>query len=358
MERYPTINGQKTIGLSLLSDTWQWYISVSDPSGLLVGHPHDGVWAVNQQTLETTYKFLVPEIQLWYRWLNRMNADGVLDPESFTQREDVWHAKIASGRVLGLAYPLWGYSTARSSLISDGMPERTYAYLPIVADERFTNQSLKDYGIGGGHGISITSSNRDPERAFEFLDWLCTEESNILRHFGIEGINYHVIDGKRVVPEEEFRLTQSDPNYARRTGIGQWINAFPLFGNAYVDSTGNPITRKTPETIKQGYLDVERETLSAYGAEMWIDLFPSTGSLGVSRYSQAWQHALPQDLNAIVAEADIYMKTALANIVLGKPEDFDASWQKIQNDLRAMKIEEANRAMTSLIRDKVALWNR
>jgi putative aldouronate transport system substrate-binding protein len=89
---------------------------------------------------------------------------------------------------------------------------------------------------------------------------------------------------------------------------------------------------------------------------MWIDLFPSTESLGVSKHGQAWQYTLPPELNAITTEADDYMKTALANIILGPPAAFDASWAKILSDLRAMGIETANRQLTALIQEKMRLW--
>ena len=122
------------------------------------------------------------------------------------------------------------------------------------------------------------------------------------------------------------------------------------------DSTGNFITRNSPETIRRNYLPVERETLAGYGVEMWTYLFPSTESLGISRHGQSWQYTLPPDLNAKTAEADDYMKTNLAMIVLGKPADFDAAWDRIIRDLRAMGIEEANSALTALVKDKVKLW--
>ena len=358
MARYPTINGRRTIGFSLLIDTWQWYISLSNPSCFLLGYPDDGQWVVDRGTLEAKYKFLVPDAKLYYQWLNRMNTEGILDPESFTHKEDEWRAKIASGRVLGITYPLWGYGDARTSLVNDGMPERTFAYLPITIDERYTNAALQDYGFAGGWGISISSRCRDPERAFEFLDWMCSEEAQILVNWGIEGVNYQVAEGKRFVPAEEQRLADTDPDYSRKTGVGRWIYPFPQKGNMHIDSTGNFITRDSPERIKANYLDVERETLAAYGAQMWIDLFPSTESLGVSRHGQAWQYALPPDLQATVVAADNYMKNALANIVLGRADNFEAAWQRIQQDLTRMGIEEANKAMTQMIKDKVELWNR
>jgi putative aldouronate transport system substrate-binding protein len=357
LRKYPTINGRPTIGFSLLIDTWQWYIDLSNPSMFLAGYKgDDGQWYVDQNTLDAYYKFLNPNAKYYYQWLNRMYYEGVLDRESFTQTQDEWQAKIAQGRVLGIAYPGWGYGEAKQSLIGEGKQERTYAYLPIQIDERFQAGTTQDPGFSGGYGIAITTSCKDPERAFEFLDWMASEEACILREWGIEGVNYSYINGKRVQFEQDRLDRISDPNYGKRTGIGQWYHPFPRRGTGWIDSTGNYITTTTPDLIKQNFLDVERETLAAYGAEMWTDLFPSTESLGISRHGQAWQYTLPPDLQAKTQEADDYMKTALSNIVIGPQANFDASWDKIMSDLRAMGIDEANRALTALVKDKVKLW--
>lgn len=357
IKKFPTIDGQKTIGLSLLIDTWQWYIDLSNPGGFTIGYPDDGQWFVDQNTFEAQYKFMHPEIYRFYKWLNKLNAEGLLDPESFTQKEDVWKAKIAAGRVLGIAYPDWGYGDVRSSLIKDGKEDRTYAFLPVTAGKEFKAPSLKDYGFSGGWGIAISSSCKDPERAFEFLDWMCSEEAQILINWGIKDVNYVIENGKRVVPAEEQAKADTDPDYSKKTGVGRWAYPFPQRGTAFIDSTGNYITKQSPETNMKNYLAVEKETLAAYGVKMWTELFPSTESLGVSKHGQAWQYALPPDLNAKVTEADEYIKNALANVVLGKPADFDKSWAKIQSDLKAMGIEEANKALTKLVKDKVAMWN-
>jgi putative aldouronate transport system substrate-binding protein len=355
--KYPTINGQRTIGLSLLIDDWQWFIDLANPANYLIGWPDDGQWLVDQRTYEATYKFLHPDMKLYYQWLNRMHAEGILDPESFIQKEDVWKSKLASGRVLAIGYPLWGYGDVRTSLIRDGMPERTYAYLPIVADERFTSPMLKDFGFGGGWGIAISKDCKDPERAFEFIDWMCSEEAQILTNWGIEGVNYQVANGKRVQLAADRALQDTDPDYGRKTGVERWSYPFPQRGRGYIDSTGNYMTKFSPETIKANYLPVERETLAAYGVEMWPDLFPSPEELGISKHGQAWQYTLPPDINALVTEADDLSKSSLANMILGKPEDFDAAWDRFMRELRAIGIEEANKALSDMVKDKMRLWS-
>jgi putative aldouronate transport system substrate-binding protein len=356
LARHPTINGQKTIGLSLLIDTWQWYIDLSNPANYLIGYPDDGQWIVNQATLEATYKFLYPGMDAYYKWLCRMNAEGILDPESFTQKEDVWKAKIASGRVLGISYPLWGYGDARTSLVNDGMPERTYAYPPLTINENQTSAMLKDFGFGGGWGIAITSTCKDPERAFEFIDWMCSEQAQTLTNWGLEGVNYDVINGKRVQKPSDRAQQETDPDYSKKTGVGRWNYPFPERGDGYIDSTGNFNTMNSPETIVANYLPIEKETLAAYGATMWIDLYPSSESLGVSRHGQAWQYTLPPDVNAKITEADELVKGTLANMILGTPAAFDAAWQKMLSDLRAIGIDDANKALTALVKEKIAMW--
>lgn len=356
LAKYPTINGQKTIGMSLLIDDWQWLIDLGNPANYLIGLPDDGQWVVDQNTFEATYKFLYPGIEGYIKWLCRMNAEGILDPESFTQKEDVWKAKIASGRVLAIGYPSWGYGDAKVSLVGEGRAERTYAYLPITLNSSYKSPMLKDFGFGGGWGIAISSSCKDPQRAFEFIDWMCSEQAQILTNWGLEGVNYDVVSGKRVQKPADIQMQLNDPNYGRKTGVGRWAYPFPQLGDAFIDSTGNYITMKSPETISSKYADVEKETLAAYGVKMWTDLFPTSESLGVSKHGQAWQYTLPPDINAKVSEADDLAKRALANMVLGRPENFDAAWTKFQADLRAIGIADANKEMTALVKDKMKLW--
>lgn len=61
-------------------------------------------------------------------------------------------------------------------------------------------------------------------------------------------------------------------------------------------------------------------------------------------------------MNEKVTAADAYVKTALAQIVLGKPENFQASWDEMQQKLRDMGMEKAGEEVSGLIHDKMVLW--
>jgi putative aldouronate transport system substrate-binding protein len=356
-KRYPEIDGKKTIGLSLLIGTWQWMIDLSNPSNYVIGYPDDGQWIVDRKTHHAQYKFLNPNTIYYYKWLNDLNADGTLDPESFTQTEEVWKSKIASGCVLGLSYPNWGYNDARTTLIASGKPERTYAYLPIVVDsKKYKDPSLTDYGFSGGWGISISTSCKDVIRAFKFIDWMCSEKAQILTNWGIEGVNYDVVDGKRVVPKTEQLKMDNDPDYAIETGVGRWVYPFPEEGNGAVDKNGDWITRNTKQRIIDNYLPIEKETLSAYGATMWTDLFPQSSTLGRPAHGQLWQYQLPKEINDKVSEADDYVKVALTKCVLCKPSEFLHNWNTMVQHLKDMGMEEAGDGVSALIEEKLKLW--
>ena len=356
-KKHPTIDGKKTIGLSLLTDDWYWYVGLSNPGNYTIGYPDDGQWIVDKNTHKAEYKFLNPEMSQFYKWLNGLYNEGLLDPESFTQNEDMWKSKILSGTVLSIASPDWGFTDLCKSLVADGMSERTYAYLPIVADaEKYKDPSLTDYGYSGGWGISISKSCKNVVLAFKFIDWMCSEEAQILTNWGIEGVNYAVQNGSRVVPEDEQKKISSDPDYSRKTGVELWTYPFPECGSGAKDKNGDWMTRNFTERIISSYLPVEKETLAAYGAKKWTDLFPQSDELYKPLHGQIWQYQLPKEINAIVDEADEYVRKALISCIINPPEEFDERWEKMVATLRERGVEKAGEKLSEIIHEKLEFW--
>lgn len=67
---------------------------------------------MNPETYETMLHYKKPEEKEYFRWLNHMYNEGLLDKDSFVQKDDQYKAKIASGRVLGLTSVEWEYQDA------------------------------------------------------------------------------------------------------------------------------------------------------------------------------------------------------------------------------------------------------
>lgn len=357
IEKYPEIDGQPTIGMSLLGSDWRWLITVGNPAGFVSGYQDDGQWIVDEDNnFETTYKFRNEDFKKYYRWLNGMYNQGLLDPESFTQGEDDYIAKLSSGRVLGIADQDWNFSSATAALRQDEKYWRTYAPLPVALEDGIKVQSVKDYGFTGTIGISIAKDSPNAEKAFEFLDWFASEEAQILVNWGIEGVNYDIVDGKRVAKEEDIKNSLTNNNYSLETGIGQYIYPFPQAGSAVLDSNGQSISRSDRERVIQDYTEAEKEVLSNYGAEMWVDLFPSREEFDLPKHGRGYEIVMPTDLGEIQTRADDYMAQALTKLITTKAENFDNVWDEIQKDLIDMNIEEAEKQMTELVRNRVKLW--
>src|SRR5690606_16466321 len=178
----------------------------------------------------------------------------------------------------------------------------------------------------GTTGISITSTSEHQEEAFDFLEWMTSEEAQILVNWGVEGINYEMVDGKRVQTEEDRENSNTNANYNVESGIGAYIWPFPAWGTGAVDSNGQSITRSTREDVAANYTDADKEALEAYGVDLWVDTFPSPEELGSPKHGKAYEYVLPSssDVAIIQTEADDYTTQKVTEAILASPEDFDA----------------------------------
>ncbi|MBD7911758.1 ABC transporter substrate-binding protein [Clostridium cibarium] len=357
--KYPEINGKKTVGMTLMSSDWRWAITCGNIGATVAGIPDDGSFKVDDETGEAIYKFQVPEVKTYFKWLNHINAEGLLDPESFTQKEDAYKAKLTQGNVLGISDARWDYDQATKTLQSSGKDERTFAPLSVTLGEKYKDPTTKNFGFSGARGVGISSSCKDKERAFKFLDWLASDEAQVLLNWGVEGTHYTVENGKRVFKPEIQQQRNTDKDFAMKTGVGKYAYPFPQRGDGAVDSNGDTYTPRSVDDYIKNYNSAEKETLKAYGAKSWTDIFPTPEDLGESKHGQAWQYTIPSDsdLAIIQKKADDYVQKAITQAILGKESDFDAAWDKIQSDLKAMNIEKANQAMTDMVKEKLKLWN-
>lgn len=357
-EKYPEIDGQPTIGLSLLADDWRIMISTTNPAFWATGAPDDGEFYIDPETYEAKLHYRRAEEKEYFRWLNHMNDSGLLDKESFVQKYDQYLAKISSGRVLGLIDADWQVGEAQRSLREAGKPERMHGMYPVTLSEEFQHRNFQDTGYLGGWGIGISVDNPDPVRTIKFLDYLASEEGQILQNWGIEGEHYTIEDGKRVISDEEMEKRNNNANYVKETGIGVLKEFAPRFGDGVEDSTGQTYTIASPEQIIESYTEVEKEVLNNYGVDMWKDLYPQKEDFPVKPWGAAFNIPVPSgsDLELAMQRAQDIMKRRIPEAILAKPADFDKVWDNFMEDLEKAGIEEAEKEYTELVKARVKLW--
>ncbi|MEO3944250.1 ABC transporter substrate-binding protein [Gorillibacterium sp. CAU 1737] len=361
LEKHPTDeNGNKNIGLSLNSDDWHMYISVTNPAVATTGGSDDGEYYIDQKTHEAIYHFRRPEEKEYFRWLNHMNDIGLLDKESFVQKYDQYKAKVATGRVLGLIDQDWDYNDAQQALKTASKFDQTYGHYPVTLTKDYKETSFWPTGFMGGYGISISSKNPDPVRTIKFLDFLASDEGQILNNWGVEGKQYVVENGKRVVPAEvQERINNDNTAFTKESGIGFYWNMMVHYGDGVKDSTGNYYTKNFPEQLVLGYSEAEKETLKAYNATTWKDLFPKEEEFPEKAYGAAWNITIPgEDEVTILANKmkDITWKR-IPEAILAKPADFDKIWDSYMAELDKAGVKKMEEGFTKYVKDRVSLWS-
>lgn len=218
-----TEDGLDMIGITMSAADWHWLITLSNPAGFIAdAAPDNGQWLIDDD-YTVHLKTVTPEEKEYFRWLCRMYNEGILDPNFATQTDDDYIAKVASGRVVALTDSEWHYSQCETALMADGKVDQTYVGLPVTLREDQVCKALLYQGTTVGYGMAITKSCEDPVRAIKFMDYLCSDEGQILYHWGIEGENYFLDEnGKPYRTDEEVAKAQSDPDYHKNTGIDNY----------------------------------------------------------------------------------------------------------------------------------------
>ncbi|MFB5678656.1 ABC transporter substrate-binding protein [Paenibacillus terreus] len=359
-EKHPTIDGQPTIPLTLDADDWRIMITVTNPAFQATGAPDDGEYYIDPETYEAKLHYKRPEEKEYFRWLNKMYNEGLLDKDSFVQKNDQYKAKIASGRVLGLIDQEWGYQDAENALKSAGKADASYAHFPVTMSEEYKDRTFQDTGFTSGYGVGITTSCEDPVRAIKFLDFLASEEGQVLLNWGIEGKHYIVKDGKRIIPEDvQNEKSNNATSFQKNTGIGLYTLMSGHFGDGVKDSTGNYYTTNFPEQIIAAYSKPEKETLKAYGVETWKELFPDKKEFPVKPWGAAYNLTVEtgSDYHVTFQKTQDIIRKRIPEAILSSPESFDAVYDGMLQELDAAGAVKMEQEYTQLIKDRVQLWN-
>lgn len=354
MEAHPkTEDGLDTIGITMSASDWHWMITLGNPAGFIAdAAPDNGQWLIDEG-YNVTYKHTSPEEKEYFKWLNRMYNEGILDQDFATQTDDDYIAKVSSGRVVAITDALWHYNQCQQVLVKDGKVDKTYCGLPVVLNDSQKCAVMLYQGLQVGWGIGITTSCEDPVRAIRFLDFICSDEGQILYNWGIEGENYQLDEnGQRYRTQEEIDKASSDPDYSKNTGIKNYTG-FPIYGDGATAEDGQSYTPVTKASVIAEYNEEQLAACEKWGVEMLTDIFPQPDEFELLPYSALWAYQKPQELSDMEAILDEIAWPGLVKCVTGSEAEFENNWNAMVSELEANDLEEANRRMTEFLSTKL-----
>ena len=351
-KKYPTIDGMPTIPFNIITADWEAF-DLWNPPNFLAGYPNDGNGHVTLENGKYVYtdNFADANAHRWFKLANGYFQRGLIDPASFTDNRDQYYAKIAQGRVLGMFIQGWQFmGEPEQTLWTAGKDERTYAPLAITFDEsikpHYRDQSLPN--LQRGYGITVKCPKDKTIKILQFMDEMIKEENQKILYWGFEGEDYLIdTDGSKTGTKgaayrtQAMRDQQRDPNYNQKHFAMLWREEAPKLEGTMPSGYSRSMDDLPWEyAVSQKAVDIE--LWKAYGVGSYAEFVDPNPPKNAGWYPM-WQCNPSAEKGGFEEEAAVAMtgfetiqRKYLPQMIMGKPEDFEATWNEYANLLKPL----------------------
>ena len=213
----PTMaDGTKNIPYTILCEDWR-YFCIENAGQFLDGYPNDGSVIVDTDNMKIVDYNTTDTTKKYFTKLNEEYNKGMIDTEFATQTYDEYIAKLSTGAVLGMCDQWWDFAyTVNDVFKQQGLDEQGCNYVPLgLTIEPGMEQMWHTYGDtqNTSNGIAVTTSCKDVETAFRFLNDCLDQEIHDLRFWGVEGVDYNVDENGLYYRTDEQRAQAADTAY-------------------------------------------------------------------------------------------------------------------------------------------------
>ncbi|GIG26727.1 extracellular solute-binding protein [Cellulomonas denverensis] len=185
--------------------------SETDPGGALLnvaslGFGTSGGWGYNNETWDPDAgEFVVtaamPEYREMIEYFHGLVADGLMDPESFTQDDDAAIQKFVTGRSAAISANAQAIVNDYEPGLKENVPGATVAKIPVPCGDA---GCMLNPVSQLENGLMISASAADsPDfvAMMQFIDWLFySDEGQEFTKWGVEGTTYEkAADGTRTL---------------------------------------------------------------------------------------------------------------------------------------------------------------
>lgn len=134
-------------------------------------------------------------VREYLTFMNKLSREGLLSQEGLTYDFEKQKAAVMAGNVFATACQIWDVDLLNESL--DSIEENTLRYTALnhplkVGDEL---KYVPVYAASGFAGVYISKNCKDPARAIALIEFLKSPEGDKLTQWGVEGLDYELIDG-------------------------------------------------------------------------------------------------------------------------------------------------------------------
>ncbi|MBB6730924.1 ABC transporter substrate-binding protein [Cohnella zeiphila] len=350
--KHPTTSdGQPTIGFTTLAYDWRTFPLTNAPEHLS-GHANDGGVVVDNGVASV---FATQDIsKTYYKKLNDIYNQGLMDKEAFVQNYDQYLAKISSGRVLGMFDQRWDFEQGENELVAQNKIGETYVGFPLTYDgvkDHYLDRAV----INLNNGFGISKDAKDPVRIIKFLDALVTEDWQKTLQWGEEGVDYEVDANGKFYRTQEQRDQQNDPTWKLANKADALWGYAPKMEGTYSDGNATGPGGQ-PDEFYASLKPEDKEVLDAYQHKTWSEFFSPAPENPV--YYPAWQIDLIDGSDASVANKQMTDATLkyLPKAIMSKPDKFDSVWDEYVNAYKKINVKAYEDRINSQIQWRIQNW--
>jgi hypothetical protein len=331
------------------SDQWAWNIRAMANGGY--SNTSSWAYAISTVTTEISSNYLEPDSPFWSNmaFYNKLNREGLLDPDSFTMTSEEVQEKAANNQYVG-GYCVWYtdkmYNTNR---LTD--PQTLAGIIPVYG-EGLSGWYGSNHKVGWGDKLTfITTAAKDPVLAVKFINLLDSDELNRVHYSGVEGMTWNYNEaGVPKLTEEAVALKSAGGDPWDHVGIGSFSNTIGSSGFGVAPDGAFYSLWDDPD-LKYAQLSVlQKDYADFYGvkypSEVHYNLVKEGKAVNQSNNkTQAVQLGLaqrPDDINRIDARIDEIVNRAIPAIVNAETDEaFQAAKDKLISDLKGAEAETA-----------------
>lgn len=354
----PTLeDGTKVIPYTMLCEDWRYFCIENAPE-FLDGYPNDGSVIVDVENMKIVDYNTTDTAVRYFKKLNEEYNKGYIDIEFGTQTYDEYIAKLSTGAVLGMCDQWWDFAyTINDVFKQQGLDIAGCNYVPLgLTIDPGMDQQWHVYGdtLNNSSGVAITTSCKDIDRAFQFLNDVLDQEIHDLRFWGVEGVDYLVDEDGMFYRTEEMRFQCSDSEYkashlCEYSYMPQWKGTSRDGKNSMM-----PTEQKTEffNSLAKPLVDC----FEAYGAENYPDMVGSVvKEVGPWYPMYSYSNAMTTDTPGGVAWTKMgeVKHEWLPKVVMAA--DFDTAWADYMDAYAACKPEDFLAEMQTELERRAAM---
>jgi len=232
-------DGQKVYGLSIWKDWDQSYMTMGMFMAPYMGSkiPDErSLIQINQVNGQSEVASILDEkgsYLTFLQFLYQANQQGLLDPDSITQRFDDAVGKTKTGRVL---FALDGWGTSDFSTVEK--QNQGIGFMPLPLEFTRTRTALQPVGIPWT--MSVSSSSKNIEKAMEFVNWNYSFDGARITQNGPKGVTWEIAANGKPVLTQKYYDIQNNPEEIFADGKTYAKGASPMNGLAFWGSSIDP----------------------------------------------------------------------------------------------------------------------